>query len=144
MASYNPNRIIRLRDIRHWSQAQLAKKANVPQPRISAFENGIKPRKVEHLEALADALDCTLDFLVGRQYKNAKTDAEIDKAASRMAFKVFADGATDGQRERCRRILGHPRPPLTAHGWKILAEHIDRAVPPTGEDRKLYAVNGND
>ena len=63
--AYDPERLIWLRELRHWTQRDLAAQCELPQSRISEFESGTKPSKVEHLEALSDALDCTVGFLLG-------------------------------------------------------------------------------
>ena len=108
------------------------------------FERGSKPGRIEHLEALADALDCTIDFLVGRQYPEATTKGQIEKAASMMAYDIFARQATRAQRSLCRRVLKHSEPPRTVHAWRNLAEHIELAVPRVDGAGQLYAVSGAD
>lgn len=126
---FEPKRLAGLRDLRHWKQTDLAKVSGLSQTRISAVESGTAP-KVEQLEALANALDCTTDFLLGRSYK----DESLRVAASEMAFGVFVERlSTPGdQRARCRRVLGHIAAPVTAEGWTHLAEQIERAMGPTG------------
>ena len=117
----------------------MAEKAGLPQSRISEFETGTKPKKVEHVEALADALDCTLGFITGREY----TRVEFYEAVRRMAFDAFAErpDTTDRQRYHCRRVLRlYEGAPLTADAWRVLAEQIDVAVP-SDDDRKLRPVN---
>ncbi|MBW3089586.1 helix-turn-helix domain-containing protein [Bifidobacterium miconisargentati] len=50
-----------LREAKGWTQSQLAKASGVPQPVISAYENGAKDWRNMPLEralALADALGC--------------------------------------------------------------------------------------
>jgi transcriptional regulator with XRE-family HTH domain len=58
-------RILALRRERGWSPEKLAAEANVSLPTVRRVERGLYPR-VEHLIALADSLDVTLDYLVGR------------------------------------------------------------------------------
>jgi transcriptional regulator with XRE-family HTH domain len=140
--SYDPNRIVALRELRHWSQRDLADAAGLPQSRISEFESGTKPTRVEHVEALATTLDCTVGFLLGLEYKRVRSD-QIRSIATEMAYTVFCDrdATTELQRKRCRRVLGHAAAPVTADAWTALAEQIDRAVSPERGDRKLRVVN---
>ena len=59
----------RLRDLREekeWSQVILAKVANMPAAMISHFETGQRHASVDSLVKLANALEVTIDYLVGR------------------------------------------------------------------------------
>ena len=48
------------------SQAALARKTYISQQAIQRFEVGLTNPTVDTLRALADALDCTMDYLAGR------------------------------------------------------------------------------
>ena len=78
------------------------------------------------IEKLADALDSTLDFLYsrGEHYRDAQ------EAAIRMSFDVFRRDLkfSNEQREWCERVLDHPAAPLTADGWRNLAEQTELAL----------------
>ena len=63
---YFPNRLKKSREIRGLSQASLAKKADVPPSAVSHFEAGERKPSFETLRRLAEALDVTIDFLLGR------------------------------------------------------------------------------
>lgn len=54
------------RKIRGLSQTALAKKAAVPPSAISHFESGERKPSFETLRRLAETLDVTIDFLLGR------------------------------------------------------------------------------
>ena len=54
------------REIRDLNQIALARKADVPPSAISHFEAGERKPSFETLRRLAEALDVTIDFLLGR------------------------------------------------------------------------------
>jgi transcriptional regulator with XRE-family HTH domain len=56
---------LRIRQRRGWSRERLAAEANVSLSTVWRLEHGRYPR-VEHLVALADALDVSVDQLLGR------------------------------------------------------------------------------
>ena len=61
---------IRLRNarenIRKWSQSQLAERAKMPPSSIAHFETGKRKPSFDTLRRLANALDVTTDYLLGR------------------------------------------------------------------------------
>ena len=61
---------IRLRNarenIRKWSQSQLAERAKMPPSSIAHFETGTRKPSFDTLRRLANALDVTTDYLLGR------------------------------------------------------------------------------
>ena len=54
------------RDLRGWSQAELGQRADLPASSIAHFEIGSRKPSFDTLRRLANALDVTTDFLVGR------------------------------------------------------------------------------
>lgn len=63
----------RLRRAKGWNQGELAEKAGTKSSQISKFERGTYQPRLETLAKLAEALECTTDFLVtGRQPKEAR------------------------------------------------------------------------
>ena len=52
--------------LRKWSQSQLAEKANMPPSSIAHFETGNRKPSFDTLRRLANALDVTTDYLLGR------------------------------------------------------------------------------
>ena len=58
-----------LREQRGLSQMALAKKVCLSQSLIAAFEMGTRKPNSAALIALADVLDCTTDYLLGRTDK---------------------------------------------------------------------------
>jgi molybdate-binding protein/transcriptional regulator with XRE-family HTH domain len=61
-----PSRVRRHRDARGWTQAELARRANVSRAAVSAVEIGRLVPSVEAALALAAALGCTVEDLFGR------------------------------------------------------------------------------
>ncbi len=54
------------RDLREWSQTDLASRAELPPSSIAHFEAGSRKPSFETLRRLAIALEVTTDFLIGR------------------------------------------------------------------------------
>ena len=54
------------RDLRQWSQSDLATHAGMPQSSIAHFESGSRKPSFDTLRRLANALEVTTDFLLGR------------------------------------------------------------------------------
>lgn len=65
-------RLKELRKTNKITQEQLAKTLNVYQSRITRWEQGIHEPSIEMLMKLADALNSTIDFLVGYSDINQK------------------------------------------------------------------------
>ncbi|MET3579953.1 transcriptional regulator with XRE-family HTH domain [Mesorhizobium robiniae] len=59
-------RLRRAREIRGWSQSELATQAGMPASSIAHFETGTRKPSFDTLRRLANALDMTTDFLLGR------------------------------------------------------------------------------
>jgi len=61
-----PERLRTAREKRGLTQAELAKRAGLQDSAISHFENGARKPSFDNLRRLADALDVTTDYLLGR------------------------------------------------------------------------------
>jgi transcriptional regulator with XRE-family HTH domain len=61
-----PGRLRVARDKRGLNQADLAKRAKMQVTAISHFETGTRKPSFDNLRRLADALDVTTDYLLGR------------------------------------------------------------------------------
>lgn len=61
-----PDRLRRAREYRGWSQGDLAEKAKLQPSAISHFETGARKPSFDNLRLLADTLDVTTDYLLGR------------------------------------------------------------------------------
>lgn len=61
-----PKRLRAARDKRGLNQADLAKRAGLQASAISHFETGTRKPSFDNLRRLADALDVTTDYLLGR------------------------------------------------------------------------------
>src|ERR1700722_10041174 len=61
-----PNRLKSARDLRGWSQAELAARAEMPPSSIAHFEAGARKPSFDTLRRLAGALEGTTDYLLGR------------------------------------------------------------------------------
>ncbi|MBF9052312.1 helix-turn-helix domain-containing protein [Roseobacter sp. HKCCD9010] len=54
------------RDLREWSQSELADQAGMPPSSIAHFEAGSRKPSFDTLRRLANALEVTTDYLLGR------------------------------------------------------------------------------
>ena len=61
-----PDRLRKARDKRALSQSQLAEKAGLPPSSISHFESGARKPSFDNLRRLANALNVSTDYLIGR------------------------------------------------------------------------------
>ncbi len=61
-----PSRLKAARELRTLSQAALAERAGLPSTSISHFESGTRKPSFDNLRLLADALNVTADYLLGR------------------------------------------------------------------------------
>ncbi len=59
-------RLLEARNKRELSQDELAKRANLQPSAISHFETGTRKPSFDNLRRLADALEVTADYLMGR------------------------------------------------------------------------------
>ncbi len=120
-----------LREVKGLSQEQLSERAAVSQSVIAKSEKGKNLPGSDVLDRLAEALDCTIDYLHGRGCKFES----VEVAAVCMAFDVAQSSLSEQQREQCRRVLHHPDAPRTASRWRAFAEMVDLAVGPTPTTR---------
>lgn len=59
-------RLRQARELRGWSQAELAEKAGLQTSAVSHFEVGRRSPSFDNLKRLAEALEVSIDFLSGR------------------------------------------------------------------------------
>ncbi len=89
----NNNFSVRLknaRELKEMSQGDLAKKSNLQPSAISHFETGKRKPSFDNLRSLADALDVTTDFLLGRT-DNPAGLAEPDQLHRHMQRMTESD-----------------------------------------------------
>ena len=60
------HRIRQTRETRRLTQAELAERAGLPPATVSHFETGVRVPGTSTLRKLADALEVSLDYLLGR------------------------------------------------------------------------------
>lgn len=120
------DRLRGLRDSKGLSQPQLAGQAGLSQSVIAKTEAGSNTPGADVLEKLAEALECTTDYLLGR----GPGFGNPAMAAAHMSLDVFIarQHLTDEQREACRRILQHPDAPRTSQAWRSLSEMLEMAT----------------
>ena len=67
-----------MRDRRGWSQAELAQKSSLQPTAISHFETGARSPSFDNLRRLADALNVSTDYLLGRSDDPVMAGPETD------------------------------------------------------------------
>ena len=101
MSSKNPfpQRLQSIRNQRDLSQEELAKKAGLQATAVSHFETGTRKPSFDNLRRLADALETTVDYLMGR----TDDPAGIIKEGDRL-FRDF-EQLTDEERDHARDFM---------------------------------------
>lgn len=94
-----PQRLQALRDKRGLSQEALAKKAQLQATAVSHFETGTRKPSFDNLRRLADALETTVDYLMGRTNDPAAAVAEGDQL-----YRDF-ENLTSEEREFARDFM---------------------------------------
>lgn len=64
--SFFPARLREIRNLREFDQAELGALAKIPATSISHFESGKRKPSLDNLRKLADALQVSIDYLLGR------------------------------------------------------------------------------
>lgn len=80
-------RLVAARDHRQLSQQEVARRAGLPPSSISHFEGGARKPSLDSLRRLANALNVTTDFLLGRT-------EEIGTAAAAQKLQQQLDKLT--------------------------------------------------
>ena len=91
------------RDLRKWSQGELADRAGMPPSSIAHFETGSRKPSFDTLRRLANALEVTTDYLLGRV---------DDPSLAQAADPLFRD---------VNKLTGHDRE-LAKDFLKMLAD----------------------
>jgi len=101
MASKNifPQRLQALRDKRGLNQEELAKRAHLQATAVSHFETGTRKPSFDNLRRLADALESTVDYLMGRTNEPDGVVTEGDQL-----FRDF-ENLTTQEREIARDFM---------------------------------------
>lgn len=61
-----PDRLRAARELRSWSQSDLASRCGMPTSSVGHFEGGTRKPSFDNLRKLANALEVTTDYLLGR------------------------------------------------------------------------------
>ena len=84
-------RLKQLRDSRNWTQEHLASRAGLPSAMISHFETGRRQKpSADNLVKLANALEVTIDYLLGR---TDKPQVASDRFAA--AFRGLTEASSE-------------------------------------------------
>src|SRR5690348_18450045 len=70
-----PERLKAARDLRGWSQTELGARSGLPPSSVAHFESGSRKPSFDTLRKLANALEVTTDYLLGRVNEPAFAEA---------------------------------------------------------------------
>jgi transcriptional regulator with XRE-family HTH domain len=84
-------RLIKVRQERQLSQTDLAKKAGLQPSAISHFETNRRAPSAINLQRLADALDVSADYLLGRSDENTASGPVVQRLLSSYSRLSAAD-----------------------------------------------------
>lgn len=76
------NKIKALRELKKWSQEELARRLQVSRSTIGNYEQGIRKPNYEDLEAIADVFNCPISYLI------AGNQPVISQQAMNYALKI--------------------------------------------------------
>ena len=110
------NNIIRLREERGWSQAELARRINMNNAALNKVEKGVRKLSSSELDELASVFNVSTDYLLGRSDKEKEPYYELtDKEKNDIAIQAeklmegiesgdnlnfYGEPATEEQKER--------------------------------------------
>jgi transcriptional regulator with XRE-family HTH domain len=106
-----PDRLRAARKLRDLEQAELASKAGLPPTSISHFEGGSRKPSFDNLRRLAQALNVTTDYLMGRADKPG-----ISTASDQLYRDI--QNLTDEDRELAKNFLALLANRKNTHGEK--------------------------
>ena len=93
------NRLVLARQIRKLNQEELARKSGLKPAAISHFETGARKPSFDNLKKLADALQVTGDYLLGRT-DDMEGFADVD-----IAFRDGIENLSDEQRKVALSVI---------------------------------------
>lgn len=92
-------RLTEVRKLRELNQESLAAKASLPSTAVSHFESGTRKPSFDNLKKLADALEVSIDYLMGR------TDSMEGKHSQDAEIFRDYENLTDVDRELARDFM---------------------------------------
>jgi len=92
MSEIFSKRLKKIREEKKLSQAELAQKADLQTAAVSHFETGQRKPSFDNLKRLADALNVSVDYLLGREIKDSGDIAE-------KLFRDFEKLSTNDQQK---------------------------------------------
>lgn len=81
-----PARLKSAREMREWTQAELAEKAKMPPSSVAHFESGNRKPSFDTLKTLANVLHVTTDYLIGRA--DSHSDSQVADTLYRDVAKL--------------------------------------------------------
>ena len=94
------NNIIRLREERGWSQAELARRINMNNTALNKVEKGVRKLSSAELDELASAFNVSTDYLLGRSDSKKEPYYELtEKEKNDIAVQAekLMDGIESGE-----------------------------------------------
>lgn len=110
-----PARLKAMRDLRGLTQRQLAKKMNVSPSTIALYETGDRNPDPQMLKRLADCLDCSVDYLLGRTVLDGSKKLD-------GTHKLYGEKPTKGVETEAAHRTDDPMSELPEEAKKSLEE----------------------
>ena len=108
-SSIFPDRLRHAREYRGLTQGELAERARLQPSAISHFETGTRKPSFDNLRLLADTLDVTTDYLLGRV-------AEFKNLAGADKLHRHYDALQEGDRKFADALITHLAEKAAARG----------------------------
>ena len=126
-----------------WRAAELSRRSRIAQSRLSIYLSGQEEPRGVNLEALADSLDVTTDFLLGRETELGPE--EFKRRVSELALETLARRQRLSRAELTglRRVLAHAATPKSTEAWSDLQGQIALyrgGRPPTTRGKMIRAA----
>lgn len=135
-----PARLKTMRALRGLTQRQLAKKMNVSPSTIALYETGDRNPDPQMLKRLADCLDCSVDYLLGRTVLDGSKKLD-------GTHKLNGEKPTKGVETEAAHRTDDPAPPqarkkeYSYEEYVLSAPSLDKAAIRINELYESYIIN---
>lgn len=98
-------RIVHLREKKHWSQRELANRSGLNSSVMNRIEKGKRPLTDHELRIFADLFNVSTDFLLGISSDTSKENNHVGQNQEENLFFFDIDGLSDEDIEEIKRHI---------------------------------------